>query len=61
MRKNNKNTLSGFSLDSIAQQVQAIIDIREMETGAMRAGPVGGDRPKVRQTALFSAVRGRML
>lgn len=38
VRRNNKNTLSGLSLDSIAQQVKEIIDQREKKS----AGNGGG-------------------
>ncbi len=46
VRKNNKNTLSGLSLDSIAQQVEIIVDTRDMERGGPGAVGVGRDRMK---------------
>lgn len=38
VRRNNKNTLSGLSLDSIAQQVKGIIDQQERKSGGTRGG-----------------------
>ena len=46
VRRNNKNTLSGLSLDSIAQQVKVIIEQRERKGGgASRAGGGGAVKP----------------
>jgi len=44
VRRNNNNTLSGLSLDCIAQQVKDIIDAREKARM-----PGGGKGAKVRQ------------
>ena len=38
MRRSNKNTLSGLSLDTIAQQVKGIIEQREKKTGSRGGG-----------------------
>ena len=44
VRRNNRNTLSGLSLDSIADQVRSIIEARERA----KAGGDGGSKVKPR-------------
>ena len=51
VRRNNKNTLSGLSLDSITEQVKAIIDSKEKGRGSSSKGATGtgGSNTKGRQ------------
>ena len=60
VRRNNRNTLSGLSLDSITEQVKAIIDSKEKGRGSAHGGKGatgGGGGGKGRQNKTKSTSR----
>ena len=47
VRRNNRNTLSGLSLDSIAEQVRGIIETRERSKGSSASGGESKMKPRL--------------